>query len=100
MARPRRNEERTSRYERETLRDRSRGERRKRDDRSYDRADGSSRKGDRRGPNGRDSRRESGHQRPRRDTSSRGSHDEVFVCLLYTSPSPRDMRRSRMPSSA
>ena len=26
--------------------------------------------------------------------------DSVFVCLLYTSPSPRDMRRSRMPSSA
>ena len=26
---------------------------------------------------------------------------EVFnACLLYTSPSPRDMRRSRMPSSA
>ena len=24
----------------------------------------------------------------------------LFVCLLYTSPSPRDMRRSRMPSSA
>ena len=24
----------------------------------------------------------------------------VGVCLLYTSPSPRDMRRSRMPSSA
>ena len=24
----------------------------------------------------------------------------VFTCLLYTSPSPRDMRRSRMPSSA
>ena len=23
-----------------------------------------------------------------------------LVCLLYTSPSPRDMRRSRMPSSA
>ncbi|WP_460379379.1 hypothetical protein [Staphylococcus aureus] len=23
-----------------------------------------------------------------------------FICLLYTSPSPRDMRRSRMPSSA
>ena len=23
-----------------------------------------------------------------------------FSCLLYTSPSPRDMRRSRMPSSA
>ena len=26
--------------------------------------------------------------------------DELFSCLLYTSPSPRDMRRSRMPSSA
>ena len=24
----------------------------------------------------------------------------IAVCLLYTSPSPRDMRRSRMPSSA
>ena len=23
-----------------------------------------------------------------------------YLCLLYTSPSPRDMRRSRMPSSA
>ena len=23
-----------------------------------------------------------------------------YTCLLYTSPSPRDMRRSRMPSSA
>ena len=22
------------------------------------------------------------------------------ICLLYTSPSPRDMRRTRMPSSA
>ena len=26
--------------------------------------------------------------------------DEYWHCLLYTSPSPRDMRRSRMPSSA
>ena len=25
---------------------------------------------------------------------------EDHICLLYTSPSPRDMRRSRMPSSA
>ena len=25
---------------------------------------------------------------------------QVLGCLLYTSPSPRDMRRSRMPSSA
>ena len=35
-----------------------------------------------------------------------GQYAEVFLgirdydCLLYTSPSPRDMRRSRMPSSA
>ena len=28
------------------------------------------------------------------------SKNEVDACLLYTSPSPRDMRRSRMPSSA
>ena len=26
--------------------------------------------------------------------------DNGIGCLLYTSPSPRDMRRSRMPSSA
>ena len=26
--------------------------------------------------------------------------EEILDCLLYTSPSPRDMRRSRMPSSA
>ena len=26
--------------------------------------------------------------------------DQDNNCLLYTSPSPRDMRRSRMPSSA
>ena len=26
--------------------------------------------------------------------------DEVNGCLLYTSPSPRDKRQSRMPSSA
>ena len=25
---------------------------------------------------------------------------ELFDCLLYTSPSPRDKRQSRMPSSA
>ena len=30
----------------------------------------------------------------------RSDHVTVQVCLLYTSPSPRDMRRSRMPSSA
>ena len=26
--------------------------------------------------------------------------DKHIICLLYTSPSPRDMRRSRMPSTA
>ena len=26
--------------------------------------------------------------------------EKDIICLLYTSPSPRDMRRSRMPSSA
>ena len=25
---------------------------------------------------------------------------EIYGCLLYTSPSPRDLRASRMPSSA
>ena len=29
-----------------------------------------------------------------------GGNDGAEICLLYTSPSPRDMRRSRMPSSA
>ena len=28
------------------------------------------------------------------------SKADLSTCLLYTSPSPRDMRRSRMPSSA
>ena len=27
-------------------------------------------------------------------------HGECYVCLLYTSPSPRDRQKSRMPSSA
>ena len=26
--------------------------------------------------------------------------DDIMACLLYTSPSPRDKRQSRMPSSA
>ena len=29
-----------------------------------------------------------------------GENDQAWVCLLYTSPSPRDKRQSRMPSSA
>ena len=31
---------------------------------------------------------------------SLGSKDDTDACLLYTSPSPRDRTRSRMPSSA
>ena len=31
---------------------------------------------------------------------SRAKQRIIIICLLYTSPSPRDMRRSRMPSSA
>ena len=27
-------------------------------------------------------------------------HQQFLTCLLYTSPSPRDLRKSRMPSSA
>ena len=27
-------------------------------------------------------------------------YKKYFICLLYTSPSPRDKRQSRMPSSA
>ena len=30
----------------------------------------------------------------------RGFQVEYYACLLYTSPSPRDRTRSRMPSSA
>ena len=33
-------------------------------------------------------------------SSSSGVGIKVKSCLLYTSPSPRDSRRSRMPSSA
>ena len=29
-----------------------------------------------------------------------GEYRDTYVCLLYTSPSPRDQRGSRMPSSA
>ena len=35
------------------------------------------------------------------DISSQGFHDDIVgFCLLYTSPSPRDVSSSRMPSSA
>ena len=29
-----------------------------------------------------------------------GKPEEATICLLYTSPSPRDRQKSRMPSSA
>ena len=29
-----------------------------------------------------------------------GHYPEILICLLYTSPSPRDRQKSRMPSSA
>ena len=32
--------------------------------------------------------------------SSRFSSEIYIICLLYTSPSPRDVEESRMPSSA
>ena len=34
------------------------------------------------------------------ETRLQGLQDTVDTCLLYTSPSPRDKRQSRMPSSA
>ena len=45
---------------------------------------------------------------PSEDGTLIGEHDEggsgqeelYIVCLLYTSPSPRDRQKSRMPSSA
>ena len=43
------------------------------------------------------------HQKVRTELASKsGAYDIVWVqaCLLYTSPSPRDRTRSRMPSSA
>ena len=33
-------------------------------------------------------------------TTQRKEDDKVNICLLYTSPSPRDPKTSRMPSSA
>ena len=34
------------------------------------------------------------------DDSGEGDDDYLMFCLLYTSPSPRDLSTSRMPSSA
>ena len=35
-----------------------------------------------------------------KDTPTVMFYDEIWACLLYTSPSPRDGLLSRMPSSA
>ena len=35
-----------------------------------------------------------------RDVPDAGTVGDIYACLLYTSPSPRDKRQSRMPSSA
>ena len=34
------------------------------------------------------------------DNNANNARLYVYVCLLYTSPSPRDRQKSRMPSSA
>ena len=34
------------------------------------------------------------------DMKLRPDLDTAYICLLYTSPSPRDRQKSRMPSSA
>ena len=36
----------------------------------------------------------------KRDLTTEYGVERVYNCLLYTSPSPRDQRGSRMPSSA
>ena len=35
-----------------------------------------------------------------RERSKKQYEEDIISCLLYTSPSPRDRTRSRMPSSA
>ena len=35
-----------------------------------------------------------------KDSNLKGTNDYADICLLYTSPSPRDLSTSRMPSSA
>ena len=39
-------------------------------------------------------------QTQNRDNNSSVTNQQAYACLLYTSPSPRDKRQSRMPSSA
>ena len=39
-------------------------------------------------------------ERPSDDRKNKALHGLTRSCLLYTSPSPRDRQKSRMPSSA
>ena len=45
-------------------------------------------------------RREDGYHEVRMIMQTIHLYDRLDICLLYTSPSPRDRTRSRMPSSA
>ena len=45
-------------------------------------------------------RQEWRHIEAHADVDEHLAKEQDIACLLYTSPSPRDMRRSRMPSSA
>ena len=40
------------------------------------------------------------YEKAKTDQSFWSEMDDLWTCLLYTSPSPRDQRGSRMPSSA
>ena len=40
------------------------------------------------------------HQSTISDIKKIAETEGIIICLLYTSPSPRDRTRSRMPSSA
>ena len=40
------------------------------------------------------------HAHPDDESSKGAGTASAYICLLYTSPSPRDRTRSRMPSSA
>ena len=40
------------------------------------------------------------HQYPELSNREFKTQESIVTCLLYTSPSPRDRTRSRMPSSA
>ena len=44
--------------------------------------------------------RETAHLNPEVTVGGDILHTKIKLCLLYTSPSPRDRTRSRMPSSA